>query len=137
MHASPNLAAQTRLCPWCNGRLILGSKKEGLSAHFSCKNRAASARAYDLVAETFETCANRGTVLRVTHNRPMLSAAADVISKTNQAQSPGKPRKRDPIPWRYRRKKVRKKRELRRSSCCAHGGSLRQVGLVFTVAHEP
>lgn len=65
-----------------------------------------------------------------------MSHAADVISKTDQAASPGKPRKRNRIPFCHRRKKLRKRREPRRSTFYGRGGLLHQVARTLTVAHE-
>lgn len=70
MNASPNLAATTLLFFLYNGRTI-SFGKERPPANFSFKNRTASAQAYDLTAETFETCAKEGMALRVTRNRHM------------------------------------------------------------------
>lgn len=54
-----------------------------------CDNRTASAQAYDLVAKTYKTYA-QGDTLQATRDRPN-----DVVSRTNRADSPGQPRKRD------------------------------------------
>lgn len=94
MNAFSNLAAQTWLFTSYNERTI-SFRKEGSPADFSCKNRTASAQAYDLVTKTLETFAKGLTPLQVTRNKHMLSTTADFIRKTNPTASRGKPRKRD------------------------------------------
>lgn len=68
----------------------------------------------------------------------MLSAAAHVIYRTKQVDSPVRPNKRystSDFSRQDRRRKVRRK-ELWHSSVGARGGPLCQVVLVFTVAYE-
>lgn len=58
--------------------MISLGKETNTVRNFRCKNRTASAKAIDIIAETFETYAKGGTALRAT---PImrLSAPVDVI----------------------------------------------------------